>query len=239
MAFRRKRFMRRRRGRRSETYTLVECQDCHNVYGDMPCGGAFIHAIELMTMHTPRNALSDATEVTSGSDRYVTVAGVKFQAELSHDPATTLAFPACDPSPLSLAFLLRVWEALVVLPFAQGTQIPAYLPDFTSGINQSGDLADRVLWKRISILPIWGLNTTNPVPQLETTIRDEGHGPVVVKTKVRLDERHGLYYVQCYSHDVFGLGSVIDSCIANETTNPCVIPIKTDAWFKTFVHAIR
>lgn len=216
----------------------MQCRNCVNVYGDMPCGGALIDAFEIMTMHTPRNAISDATEVTAGSDRFVTVAGIKFQAEHLHDPAESLGFPSCDPSPLQLAFLLTIWEAIVVLPFAQGTQIPAYLPDFTSAINQTGDIADRVLWKRLTQMPIWGLNVTT-IPQLEATIRDVGHGPVAVKSKVRLDEKHGLYYVRNFVHDLAVGTQPIPSCSANPTTNPCTVPIQMDAWFKTYVHAIR
>lgn len=239
MAFRRRRRPTRRRGRKNETYTLVECMDCTNVYGDMRCGGAHVDVIELMTMHTPRNVLVDATEVTAGSDRFVTVAGIRFQAEHSFDPAESIEELSCDPPASQLAFLLRIWEAIVVLPLVQGSFIPIYLPDFTQPLTQSGDLADRVLWKRISVLPMWGINTTGAIPQLESTIRDEGHGPVTVKAKVRLDDRHGLFYVRNFVHDIFGLPPVNASCTADPVTNPCVIPVKSDLWFKTYVHAIR
>lgn len=239
MAFKKRFFRRRRRGRKSETYTLVDCFDCTNIYGDMRCGGAHVDVVELMTMHTPRNPIADATEVTSGADRFITVAGIKFQAEHSHDPSETQGFAACDPSPFTIAFLLRIWEAIVVLPLLQGSFLPIYLPDFTQPLTQGGDLADRVLWKRLSVLPIWGLTSTNSVPQLESTIRDEGHGPVVVKSKVRLDDRHGLFYVRNYVHNIFGLPPVNASCTVDQVTNPCVIPVTTDMWFKTYVHAIR
>jgi len=198
-----------------------------------------VDVIELMTMHTPRNPLVDATEVTAGSDRFITVAGIKFQAEHSHDPSESLSFPACDPSALQLAFILRIWEAIVVLPLAQGSFIPLYLPDFTQPLTQAGDMADRVLWKRISQLPIWGLGVSASFPELQDTMRDFGHGPQVVKSKVRLDERHGLFYVRNYVHNLAGLGPLNASCTADSVTNPCVIPITTDAWFKTYIHAIR
>lgn len=236
----RKFFRRSARGRRrrtSETYTLVQCSDCHNVYQDLPCGGPLITATEILTHRTPRNTLGvDNTELASGSDKFLVADGLKFQAEHWHDPATSQGFASCDPSPLQLVFMLRIWEAIVVLPFAQGTQIPAYLPDFTAMITQGGKFADRVLWKRLNQLPIWGLNVVT-ASQLESTVRDFGHGPVVVKSKVKLDDQHGLYYVRNYTHDVAGLGNPgADSCVAQQTTNPCVIPINTDAWFKIFFH---
>jgi len=217
----------------------MKCRDCVNVYDDMPCGGAALTAFELLTMHTPRNAISDATEVTSGADRFVTLAGLRFQAEHLSDPSEWLGFPSCDPAVNDLAFLLTIWEAIVVLPFAQGTQIPAYIPDLTSPINQTGDIADRVLWKRITYLPMWGLNTSAQFPQLTATYRDAGHGPVAVKTKVRLDEKHGVYYVRNFVHDLFGLTGEFNSCIPNGVSNPCVIPVQLDFWGKLFVHAIR
>jgi len=187
-------------------------------------------------MRTPRHP-GDPTELSSGSDKFIVFDGAKFQSEFSHDPAETLGFTTCDPSPTALTFNLRIWEAIVLLPFAQGTQIPDYLPIFTTQLNQGGDLADRVLWKRISILPIFGIGAGGGLPQLETTIRDMGHGPVVVKTRCRVDDRHGLYWVRSYTHDVFGLGNPgANLCTPDPVTNPCVIPIQTDAWFKVFFH---
>jgi len=238
MAFRRK-FHRgfRRRRRMPETYTLVQCVDCQNVYQDLPCSTPLVQAVELLTMRTPRNPLTDTAELSTGSDKFIVFDGCKFQSEFSHDPGETLSFPACDPPATNLVFNLRIWEAIVILPFAQGTQIPDYLPLFTNMLNQGGDLADRVLWKRISILPIFGFFGAQSIPQLETTIRDVGHGPVVVKSKAKLDDRHGLYWIRSYTHDVAGLGNPgTNDCTANVVTNPCVIPIQTDAWFKIFFH---
>lgn len=226
----------RRRSRRPETYTLIQCQHCINVYDDMPCGGAFTDMIPLMLMSTPRNIVADPTQVSNPSDKFVVVDGIKFQKEYFHDPLESQSFAACDPGALQISMLLRIWEAIILLPLAQGTtNVPAYVPDLTAPAFQSGDLADRVLWKRLSSLPIWGTQVTL-IPQLEHTLRDEGHGPVVVKTRCRVDDRHGLFYATTYTHNVFGLVGNPTNCTVDEVTNPCVIPVRDDAWFKIFYH---
>jgi len=235
MAFRRKRFtsFRRRRGSRSETYTILSCQHCTNVYGDMPCSAPLVDSFPLMSMATQASA-TDTTHVSNPSDRFVVVKGIKFQSEYTHDPAETLSFPACDPAATSLIFHLTIWEAIVVVPCAEGANnIPAYVPNLTGGINQQGDMADRVLWKRITQLPIFGLSTVL-YPQLSSTERNSGAGPVVVKSKVRLDDRHMLLFVRNYTHNLFGLGQGNFDCSADEQTNPCVIPVRDLSWFKVF-----
>jgi len=236
MAFKRsfRRGFRRRRASRSETYTILSCQHCTNVYGDMTCVNPLIDSFPLMSMATQASA-TDTTHVSNPSDRFVVVKGIKFQSEYTHDPAETQGFPACDPNPLQLVFHLTIWEAIVVVPCAEGANnIPAYVPNLTGGINQQGDMADRVLWKRITQLPIFGLSATASIPQLTATERNTAAGPVVVKSRVRLDDRHMLLFVRNYTHNIAtGLAGNFD-CVAEVNQNPCVIPVRDLSWFKVF-----
>lgn len=228
-------FRRFRRRSSAETYTWVSCLDCKNVYGDFPCLSPFIDAIPLMSMVTPRSP-GDVTQVSNPSDRAVVVKGIKFEAIHYSDPTEWISTGGCDPDPGTLAFFLKIWEAIVLLPTAQGNPVsPAYLPTLTSQGNQGGDLADRLLWKRISILPMWGLNAGAGF-QLTSTERDTNAGPIVVKSRVRVDDRHALFYVRNYEHNLFGLGNGSDpnNCSAALPSNPCTIPVHTNYWFKVF-----
>lgn len=236
MAFRRSRGRAsfRRRRSRSETYTLFECRQCVNVWPDPHlCSNPGVDVFLLMHMSQAKVPTVDATELASPSDRFLTVKGIKFQAEHLHDPTKTQGVDP-DPQPASLQFLLTIREAIMVLPTLQGPSIaPAYLPNLSNVAFQAGDSADRVLWKRISILPIWGSALGGFQVQLEATHRDVGHGPVVVKSRARLDDRHGLYYVRNWTHDVVTGSGEPFNC--NESvTNPGVIPVELDAWFKIF-----
>lgn len=210
---------------------MVQCNHCVNVYGDAPCTAPIIDAFPLMTMATPRSTV-DTTEISNPSDRAVVVDGIKFQVEYHEDPNEVISNIACDPQASLLNFNLRIWEAIMLLPLAQGTtNAPLYLPILSSNILQGGDVADRVLWKRISMLPIFALSgATSPLQQLEHTIRDMGHGPIQVKTKCRIDDRHALFYVRNYVHDLFGLGT------ATDCNGICVIPVIDECWFKIFYH---
>ena len=237
MAFRRtrRRFGTRRRRRSPETYTIVECNSCENLWVDATCTNPLIDVFELMVMQTKKNPF-DTTEIVSPSDKFLVVDGIKFQYEYSHDPNQTLDCPGCDPCPSNTNFILKVWEAIMVLPLLQGSSVPAYVPNLTNPAFQRGDTADRVLWKRITMNPIWGINGFVGLgpPQLQFTVRDQGHGPVVVKSKVRLDDRHGLFYVKNYVHDVFTGVTGPQPC---NTAGICDIPIITDGWFKIFYHS--
>lgn len=237
MAFRRKFRRFRRRRLRPETYTVVQCRGCINVYQSMTCTSPLVDAFELMNMQTPRSA-SDTTEVSNPSDRAVVVDGIKFQLEYSEDPGEVQSTVGADPNPLALNFMLSVWEAIVLLPLAQGTsRVPSYLPILTSTNFQAGDLADRVLWKRISMVPIFSVNLVTPLQQLEHTIRDMGHGPIAVKARCRIDDRHGLFYVRNFVHDVVIAGVPDQPCDLSGVVN--VIPVFTDGWFKIFYHTSK
>lgn len=209
-------------------------------------------------MATQRNpTLVDTTELTSGSDKFIVFDGMKFQDDWRFDNSLVVScncpnpqFPNAD----AVQTTLSIWEALMVLPFVQGSNtVPAYLPNLLSGSLQQGDVADRVLWKRITKLRIFGVNA---LPGTQIAWMDEstdrtGHGPVVVKSKVKLDDRHGLYLVRAFVHDVFwpfsvdlsfGCGGIdCDACGnggCNNTTRECgVLPVFNDFWAKLFYHA--
>jgi len=226
MRFRRQGARRFRRRARPETYTLFQCRSSVDIWKvEMPCSDPLIVAQGIM-IPTPATGGSDPT--TAGAtigEKAKVVMGIKFQSEHLYDPSTDIDNPQCDEfQPSQAVFILSIWEALVVLPLAQGSKtLPEYLPAFT-GNNQSFDVADRVLWKRICHLPLWGLNTTGSISQLESTIRDTSAGPQVVKSRVRIDDRHGLFYVRNYIHD---------QAIPNPDS-ACSKKIVTDAWFKVF-----
>lgn len=229
MVFRRKfgGFKGRSRIRRAgpETYTMVQCRSELNVFGDLPCTAPIIQLTPIM-VPTPTAAPTDPSTATATiGEKAKTVFAVKFQSEYLTDPGAWIDGLPCDPCPGFLAFILTIREAIMVLPLFPGSKLlPAYLPNLTSN-EQSFDTADRVLWKRIVHMPMWGLNTTGGVPQLQTTVRDTAAGPVVVKSSARLDDRHGLFFVRNYYHDL-ALGIPADP-----TTR---IPVQWDAWFKTF-----
>jgi len=241
MAARRRMPFRRRRRSRSETYTTLQCMPCVNVWADMPCSAPLIDMVELMSMRTPRGP-ADTTEVSNPSDRFVVVKGIKFQSFHSIDPLEVQRPEICDPCPDFAAFLIRIWEAIIVLPSLEATSnAPAYLPTLTSMLTQGGDLADRVLWKRLSILPYWGTNSSpgsNSFPanfSVTAHTAPEGAGPVVVKSRVRLDDRHALYYVRNFTHNVV-VGVPVAGSDNCEDTTPDIgtVPVRNDSWFKIF-----
>jgi len=238
MAFRSRKFSRRmgrRRRLRPETYTLVECDGCHNVWQDATCTGPKVDVFELMTMRTPRST-TDTTEVSNPSDKFIVVDGIKFQQEYWNDPNETLDAPGADPPPTTVSFVLTIWEAIMVLPFAQGSLVPAYVPLLTNPVFQGGDSADRVLWKRITHNPIWATPVFGGVnlPQLQFTDRDTAHGPQVVKARVRLDDRHGLYMVRNFTHNV--VTQVNGESPACFFPGASTVAIHDNSWWKIFYH---
>lgn len=222
--FRRRGFTRRRRPG-PETYTVQQCHNVVDVYEDMPCLSPLITGFALMVPN-PTLAGSDPTTAAAViGEKSKVVVGVKFEAVHWSDPNTWFGSAGCDPSPLQLAFMLRIREALVVLPLAAGSKtLPAYLPNFTDlAGSQSFDSADRVLWKRITTLPLWGINAGLGY-QLTASMRDTNAGPQVVKAKVRLGEHQGLFYVRNFVHDVADLTPNVN----------CTIPVVLDFWAKVY-----
>jgi len=140
-----------------------------------------------------------------------TFGGCHFQIEWSINPANFF-------NAGGVVDVIELYEAIVVLPLAQGSiSGPAYVPTFTNtgGGLQVGDVGDRVLWKRINTMPFWGIGV-QPGVQLQSTMRDEGHGPQILRARARLTERQGVFHV-------FN----IVSGMAAEASGPIVL----DAWF--------
>ena len=256
MAFSKRRRFHRRRRRLPETYTHRSCRTCFDLFGASPCTNALTDMTLLLSMATQRNpTLVDTTELTSGSDKFIVFDGMKFQDDWRFD--NSLVRDCFCPNPnfpnaSSVQTTLSIWEALVIVPFVQGSNtVPAYLPNLLSGSLQQGDVADRVLWKRITKLRIFGVNAlpgTSIAWQDESTDR-MGHGPVVVKSRARLDDRHGLYLVRNFVHDVFWPFSANGDCTTfdcdncngceNEDRACGVLPVFNDFWAKLFYHARR
>jgi len=256
MAFRRRfrKFRRRRRG--PETYTVRQCRTCINVYGRSPCNEAVTDATLLLSMSTPRNPVSDPTELTTPANKAITLKGMKFQSLHHHDPQETQDCfnppPINNPGSTQMAFILTIWEAIMLLPLVQGsTSVPAYLPNLTGGSLQLGDLADRVLWKRLSHLYVQGTRSLASfgvafVLNPDSTARYNTENPVVVKTKCRIDDRHALFFVRSFVHDVFldftpdnsplpCPAIDCDACGSNNDSPSCGnIPILQDLWAKLF-----
>lgn len=216
----------------------------------MSCSNPLIDVSEILSMASTRNG-GDLTEVTNPSAKFIVFDGMKFQSEYFHDPLTTQ--DCSNPAPLNpnasqLAFILTIWEAIMLLPTAQGSNVsPAYLPNIAGGVLQTGDSADRVLWKRVSHLNVVGFKAfplvinSNP----DSTLRYQGSGPVVVKTRCRIDDRHCLYYVRNFVHDIFLNGMApgpcgvldCDNCNSDNTSPGCgSIPLSNDFYSKIFYH---
>jgi len=202
---------------------MSQCELNTNVYDNMPCSSPKVDAF-LLFGPAPVVGIGDATTAAAViGQRANVVRGIKFEAVHSSDPSEWFSDGLCDPNPLELQFFLRIWEALVVLPLSQNSKtLPFYLPTLTTA-SQSFDVADRVLWKRLTIMPMWGLNASFPFGQLTATMRDTNAGPQVVKTSCRLDDRHGLFYVRAYTHNLV------------LTPNPnCGIQVRLNFWAKLF-----
>lgn len=213
--------------RRWETDTVIQCTNQFNVYDTMTCTAPLVDAFPLLTMTIPFQAAPERYPSTMATRRMI-FGGIKFQSIWFTDPAEWETTVNCDPPPSALQFFLRVWEAIVILPLLEGsTFAPAYVPILTSAALQGTDLADRVLWKRISHLPMWGLGVTGGnFGQLESTIRDTADGQQVVKVHASVDDRHGIFMVRNFVHNL-----VLD---ANPT---CVIPVHNDMWAKLYYRA--
>lgn len=216
-----RRFTRVRRPRSGpETYTVLQCRQSVNVWIDAPCSDP-VFDIFLLMGPAPSVGFDASTAAATVGQKANTVLGIKFQVEHLIDPATAID-GEIGPVPSFNAMVITCWEAICVLPLLVGSKtLPAYFPDLSAN-SQGADLADRVLWKRISHMPFWGLQLI-PSQQLQTTVRDTGAGPQTVKARARLDDKHGLFYVRNFVHDIV-TGPGADS----------TLPINMDGWFKIF-----
>lgn len=198
-----------------ELVSLVQCRSATTIVLPSTCTSPFTNAFLVAG-----TTLAAGDEPQRIGEKGIVFGGCHFQLEHSINPRN-------QPEGLqNHEEFIEIFEALVVLPYAQGTPgVPVYLPFFTNGFFQTRQAADRVLWKRITIMPYWGTNTLGGTSQLQTTIRDVGHGPIQVKAKARLDDRHGLFYCANYVSGVSsGFGNYITA---------------VDGWFRSAIRIAR
>lgn len=191
-SFRTSRSRFRRRRSPYDLQSTVYCRLGLALFGPSTCAAPNAYATMIAG---PFNTLYNANVVTPGAAigaKGWTWGGMHFQSEFSINPAGPWS-----AGWLNIVDVIEIYEAIVVLPLAQGGfTTPAYIPSFTNvaGGFQTSDAGDRVLWKRISLNPFWGAGVI-PTSQLQMTARDEGHGPVLIRTKARLNERQGIFHV--------------------------------------------
>ena len=170
----------------------------------------------------PFNSVYGGNVVTPGAQlaaKSWTFGGAHFQVEWSINPAT---FTIATGSGTDI---MQLFEAVCVLPLLEGSfTSPAVLPRFTNTAAgfQVGDAGCRVLWKRVNTMPFWGA-ILQPGIQLQSTMRDEGHGPVQIRTKARLTEREGIFHVFNIIHG-----------FASETSIGSIV---LDAWWRVAIKA--
>lgn len=197
----RMRSFRRRRFRSSqtkwETSRIVKCGEQLLLPGNATCSNAFTDMFAILSMEFPFSSVPEMYPATLGAKRLL-FGGLKFDATYTIDP-TDLVGGDPNQFPLVTGFI-HLWEAIVLVPTAPGTHFaPAYVPIITNAASQGGDVADRVLWKRLSTIPYWG-TTIQPGVQLTAPVRDTNYHEVAVKTKCIVDDRHALYYVRSFVH---------------------------------------
>lgn len=218
-----RRSFRRSRRKGPETYTLVSCRNTVNVMVNAQCSQNQL--VQADTIFIPNPALGSSDPTTAAAvigEKSKVVMGIKFQSEFAHDSLEDLFTVDCPATPYA-QFLLTIWEALVCLPLLAGSKtLPAYLPTLTAATQQF-DVADRVLWKRISLLHIY--NTGNNGPNIVSTWGGASAGAQVVKSRFRLGEHQGLFYVKQFVHNID---------FSEAIPAQCLIPVTNDAWFKVF-----
>lgn len=187
MAFRR---MRRRRFRRSpyDLRTIVECRHAVSIPAGSQCPSPAIDSI--LIAGNEEDAIAGGLH--QGATKGFTFGGCHFQVEHGQLNLVNSSFT-------NVATSIDIFEAIVVLPYANGTfGVPAYLPQLTNQGFTGGDRADRVLWKRIT--QMWFISTDIVSVQVDDTYDESGHGPQQCKTKATLDERTGVFYVGAYTN---------------------------------------
>lgn len=240
MAFRKFRGRGRPRFRRRvrwEQDRVVQCNRVFNVATDAVCctgspvgSVTFLDAFPLLTMTIPFTAAPERYPSTLAT-RKMRFGGMKFQSDWQTNPQEWFQGENCNTNISALAFVLKIWEAIVVLPLAEGsTFAPAYIPELACAAKQAIDQADRVLWKRITMLPMWGFGILEVLPQLEHNQRNTEAGQQVVKVRADVDDRHGIFMVRQFVHDIaeFANGNDID----------CFIPVVNEMWGSLFYRAI-
>lgn len=239
MAFKRRasRPRARRRRTRWEQDRIVECNFRHEVARNAICcptapaaPNTQIDVIPLLTMTIPFTASPERYPSTMTTRRMI-FGGMKFQSDWWTNPQEWAGDDNCTVNFATLTFILKIWEAIVVLPLQEGsTFVPDYLPSLACALLQGEDEADRVLWKRVTMLPMWGTQFPVSLPQLEFTNRNTESGFQVVKGRAAVDDRHGIYLVRQFVHDVFfePPGGPDDGCS---------IPVFNELWGTMFYRA--
>lgn len=240
MAFKRRaRGFRRsfRRRRRWEQDRIIQCRTHFDLALNSICcrqtlvppqETVNIDAFPLLTMTIPFTAAPERYPSTLATRKMIE-GGFKFESHWLFNPDDIVQGELCTVALNNLRFFLTIWEAIVILPLAEGsTFAPAYLPVLACASQQGLDLADRVLWKRMTVLPCWGLTATGGFTQLQANIRDTNGGPQVVKVRAAVDDRHGIFMVRQFVHDVF---------FGDQPIGECFMDVANDLWMTMFYRA--
>lgn len=238
--------MRRRRRRTHwEQDRIISCAVPYNMAKNSTCNeqclvpgfsSTNLDVVPLLTMTIPFQATPQRFPSTMATRRMI-FGGMKFESHYSTDPGTWSDSEDCSFPPLIAQFVLAIWEAIVVLPLAQGsTFTPDYLPLIASQAMQGADLGDRLLWKRVMHLPMWGSQTSlGSQVQLEFTDRNSNDDLVVVKARAAVDDRHGVFYVRQFVHNLV-VGSD-PPCNQPGNIGSCNIPVVNDFYGTMFYRA--
>jgi len=229
----------RRFRRRWETDTVIQCANVFDLAQNQPCCkqtfapfcDPVIDAFPLLTMTIPFTAAPERYPSTLATRKMI-FGGMKFQSDWWVNPQEWSGdgCPGFGGGLANVNWVQKIWEAIVVLPLQQGsTFAPDYLPVLACASQQSGDLADRVLWKRVTMLPCWGFDIVQVLPQLEINQRNTEAGPQVVKVRAAVDDRHGIFMVRQFVNDIVwqndcGLGD-------------CTVPLHNELYGKLYYRA--
>lgn len=245
----RRRFVRRRRFRtRWETDRIIQCSTAYNVAKNATCSNTcvspatpgvtsqLLDVIPLLTMTIPFQAVPVRLPSTMAT-RFMRFGGMKFQSSWWTDPGEWFDSENCGVPISALMFVLSIWEALVILPLAQrSNQAPAYLPALADASDQSADLGDRLLWKRVLHLPMWGFTpATQALTQLEHTGRESADVPQVVKVRTRVDDKHGIFLCRQFVHNIVFGGNA--PCNDPGDLGSCNIPVHNNFWGTMYFRA--
>lgn len=239
---------RRRRFRtRWETDRIIQCSTAYNVARNATCSNQcaspatpgstsqLLDVIPILNMVIPFQAVPQRLPSTMAT-RFMRFGGMKFQSSWWTDPAEWFDSENCGTVINVLSFVLSIWEAIVVLPLAQRSNLaPAYLPALADASDQAADLGDRLLWKRVLHLPMWGFNFSQVLPQLEHTGRDSADTPQIVKVRTRVDDKHGIFLCRQFVHNVvFGTNA---PCNDPGELGQCNIPVHNNFWGSLYFRA--
>jgi len=240
MAFRRRRFVARRRRQRVDMQTYRECSRALEVdmtEGFFPCANPLIFADVVLVVGDQSGMVLEK----AGANRTVSFAGGHGQVSY----AIQLC-PGDDDLPTVMSF--RIYTALMVLPLAENSAIaPAVLPNIAQArsqlsvvFNTQSDSERRILWYRFDRLHWTNVGpTTDPGPCDSTDFTVDTRNEFItsaatavfgrtwpsveqfrVKARARLTEREGLFLIRNIVVDPGG------------TTPTSVIQVSSDAYLR-------